>query len=101
MSCTGAVWLDADQDGRRLSAHDYAVRCLAEAKGDFSKLLTALADYDRAVAIQAAHLWQSSGESLLSESAQATLKQASTETQAGFQEYLNAWRENQLARAGK
>jgi hypothetical protein len=101
IGCTGAAWLDADQDGRRLSAHDYAVRCLAEAKGDFGKLLKALADYDQAVAIQAAHLWQSAGNSLLSESVSAALKQAAPETQAGFQTNLEAWRENQLARAGK
>jgi hypothetical protein len=101
IGCSGAVWLDADGDGRRSAAYDYARILVAEADGDFAKLLTSLADYDRAVAAQAAHLWQSSGESLLSDSIQAALKQATPETRAGFQTYLEAWRENQLARAGK
>jgi hypothetical protein len=101
IGCSGAVWIDADGDGRKTPACNYAQRRVAESHGDFAKLLKSLSTYDRAVAAQAARLWQQSGESLLSESIQSQLKAASPETQAGFQAYLEAWRETQMARAGE
>ncbi|HZL91795.1 MAG TPA: CehA/McbA family metallohydrolase, partial [Pirellulaceae bacterium] len=54
---SGAVWIDADGDGRRTPAFDYAQRLVAASDGNLSALLKALADYDEAVAAQAAHLW--------------------------------------------
>ncbi len=101
IGCSGAVWIDGDGDGRKSAAYDYARRLVTNADGDFQQLLTSLADYDRATATQAAHLWQSAGEDLLSDSIQNTLRRAGEETQAGFQTYLEAWRENQMARAGR
>jgi hypothetical protein len=97
IGCSGAVWIDADGDGRKTAAFDYAQRLAAQSGGDFAKLLELLSGYDRAVAAQAAHLWPNSGESLLAESIQAQLKTAAVETQAGFQSYLEAWRETQMA----
>jgi hypothetical protein len=99
IGCSGAVWIDADGDGRKTPAYEYAQRHVAGSQGDFVKLLKSLSTYDRAIAAQAAHLWQQSEESLLSDSIQSQLKAASPETQAGFQAYLQAWRETQLARA--
>jgi hypothetical protein len=98
IGCSGAVWIDADGDGRGTPARDYAQRNVAGCGGDFAKLLESLSTYDRAVAAQAAHLWQSSGSSLLSDEIQTQLKTAAPETQAGFQAYLDAWRETQIAR---
>lgn len=100
IGCSGAVWLDADGDGRKTAAYDYARRLVAAADGDLARLLVSLQSYDRAVAAQAAHLWQTDGEPLLADEAQAALSQAAAETRAGFREYLEAWRENQIARAG-
>ena len=97
IGCSGAVWLDADGDGRKTAAYDYARRLFFESHGDLETLLTSLAGYDRAVAAQAASLYQSSGKSLLSEHASKALNSASEATQVGFHAYLNAWRECQLA----
>ena len=66
IGCSGAVWIDADGDGRRTSAYEYAQGAFAESGGDLAKLIAVLSRYDQAVASQAAHLYQSSGQSLLS-----------------------------------
>jgi hypothetical protein len=62
-------------------------------------LVEGLRDYDAAVAAQAAHQFQSSGGSLLSEASRAALETAAPAAQEGFRAYLDAWRENQIARA--
>lgn len=100
IGASGAVWLDGDGDGRKSSAHDYAQAALKESGEDFTKLLGKLADYDEAAAAQAAHLWQTSGKSLLAEEAQAALKTAAPKVARGIKAYLDAWHENQTARAG-
>ncbi|MBK8506024.1 MAG: PHP domain-containing protein [Saprospiraceae bacterium] len=56
VGCSGAIWLDVDGDGRRTSAHQYAIRAVDRSSGDLAALLEILADYDEAVAAQAAHL---------------------------------------------
>ncbi len=101
IGCSGAVWLDADGDGRRTAAYDYAQRRFADSRGELAKLIEGLRDYDEAVAAQAAHQFQSSGGSLLSEASRAVLKTAAPATQEGFRAYLDAWRENQIARASR
>ena len=99
MACSGAVWIDGDGDGRRTSAHDYAQRIYKQAGGELDKLIQLLPDYDQAVAAQVAHLYQSSGRTLLSPAATETISSASDEVKAGIRKYLDAWRENQIARA--
>lgn len=101
LGSSGAIWVDADGDGRRSSARDYAERLFAASKGDFAKLLTALATFDAAVAAQAAHLYRTSGGSFESEEFSRALKAASPPAQAGFQTYLKAWRENERSRLDK
>ncbi len=100
IGCSGAVWYDADGDGRKTSAHEYARGLVCEAAGDLKLLLKRLADYDEAVAAQAAHLLQSSGVSLLADETQAAIGAAAPRVQAGFRNYLNAWRKCQIARIG-
>ena len=99
IGCSGAVWLDADHDGLRTSARDYAKRLVAAAGSDWTKLIASLSDYDEAVAMQAAHLVRASGTSLQSEPLLAALKTGTPAVQAGFRAYANAWRENEIARA--
>ena len=98
IGCSGAVWVDADKDGRRTSARDYAERLVAASDKDVNKLIESLSMYDEAVASQAAHLLRTSGLSLQSELLLAALKSASPATQAGFRAYAEAWRENEIAR---
>ncbi len=99
IGCSGAVWLDVDGDGRRTAAYDYAQRLFAESRGDLEKLIDQLSDYDRAVAAQVAYLYQASGKSWFTPSAQAALHRGTEETQAGVRMYLEAWRENQTSRS--
>jgi hypothetical protein len=98
VGCSGAVWLDADGDGRRTAAFDYAQRLFLSSGDDLSKLATSLRDYDEAVAAQAAHLFQSSKGTLLAEESHAIVQHGSPAVQAGFNAYLKAWQENQRAR---
>lgn len=101
LGCSGAVWWDADGDGRRSCARDYAARVLARTGEDFSKLIAELAAYDEAVAAQAAHLLHRSGVSLQSEQLLEALKAAAPATAAGFRAYREAVRENEIARASR
>lgn len=79
---------------------EYARAAVKESGGDLKRLIARLAEYDEAVAAQAAHLWQSAGKSLLAEEAQAALQTAPPKVAQGIHTYLDAWRENHAARAG-
>ena len=54
MGVTGAVRVDADGSGTFEPAAAYASRLVGQAGGDPARVLAALADYDEAVAVQAA-----------------------------------------------
>ncbi len=97
IGCSGAVWLDCDGDGRPTSARDYAEKLFAAFDQDLGALVKHLNSYDTAVAIQAAHLIQESGKSLLADDAQRTWRAAEGPVRTGFETYLNAWRTNQQA----
>jgi hypothetical protein len=99
LGCSGALWLDADGDGRRTPAVEYARRLISKTGDNLPALLTGLAEYDEAVAAQAAHLWQEAGGRLLSPAAQEALGQAAPTVQRGVRAYLDAWRESQIARS--
>jgi hypothetical protein len=101
---TGAVWVDADGSGGFDCARDYAKRIMEKAGADSAALAAALADYDDAVAAQAAGLLrQRSGDDF--EPAVRRLLSDSAITPAarrGFEAYLSEWRQTVLARsAGK
>ncbi len=98
IGCSGAVFLDADNDGRRTCAREYAERLIATEHGDVVKLVSRLSESDEATAAQVAHLLRASGVSLQSEQLQAALKSAAPPTQAGFQKYIESRRENESAR---
>jgi hypothetical protein len=96
---TGAVWLDADGDGKRTCAIDYAQRMIKEAGSDWMKVMPALADYDEAVVMQAAGLLRAKGVSLLEPEVRAAARKAATHVGHGFQVYADSWRESQMARS--
>lgn len=98
VGCSGAVWLDADQDGKVTSAHEYAQRLFLNTNGELNALLKSLEDFDQATAVQAAHMLQQAGTSLLDDSNQAAIQKAAPQTRRGIQLYLNAWRDSQLAK---
>ncbi len=99
IGCSGAVWLDADRDGRKMSAYDYAKDVFAKSQGDLPTLLELLAEYDGVVAAQAANIYQASGRSLLNPEVQKRVNQADAAVKQGFLKYIAAWRESQIARS--
>ena len=68
------------------------------AGGDLNAILKSLEDFDEATAIQAAHMFQQTGNSLLEDSNQAAIREAAPQTRRGIGQYLNAWRETQMAK---
>jgi len=99
LGCSGAVWIDADGDGRRTPAADYARQVIADQQGDLAAILQRLADYDSATAAQSAEILQASGMKLISADIQQQLRSASPVVRRGFENYVAAWRRNQVARA--
>ncbi len=99
VGATGAVWVDGDGDGKRSSAFGYARRLMAEAGGEWPKLVRALGAYDEAVGAQAAGLLRSRGVSPQGADVRAAARAAGAHVERGFQAHAEAWRECQLARA--
>lgn len=94
---SGAVWLDADGDGKRSTAREYAERVFAKTGSDLPQLTAALATYDAAIAAQAAHLYRIAGGSLLSDDFSAALQTAAPSVRQGFRLYVDAWRKETVA----
>jgi hypothetical protein len=99
LGSTGAVWLDADGDGKRTSALDYAQRLVKDAGSDWSKVVRRLGEYDEAVVMQAASLLRAKGVSLLEPEVRAAARKAGAHVEHGFRVYAEAWRESQVARS--
>lgn len=95
---TGAVWLDADGDGKRTCAYEYARRLFRAAAGDGPGLVRRLADYDEAVAAQVAGLLRRKGTALHDAEIREAARKAGPQVEAGFQAFAEAWRESQIAR---
>ncbi len=98
LGCSGAIWIDVDHDGKKTPARNYAKRLYAQHSDNLPKLLLSLKDYDSAVATHVAHLYHTSGKSILSDGFKTALKKATPATQAGFQKYREAWRKTIVAR---
>lgn len=98
VGATGAVWLDADGDGRRTAALDYARRVVDAAHGDWRAAVRALAGYDDAVAAQAAGLLRVAGVPVTGGEVRAAARAAGEPVGRGFDAYAEAWRESRIAR---
>ena len=61
ISSTGAVWIDADRDGHRTSAYEYAKAVWNSSNGNIHVLLKKLAHYDESVSVQAAAILLENG----------------------------------------
>ena len=82
---TGAVWLDADKNGIRNSAYDYARTLYTQAEGNANALIQNLAPYDEAIAIQVAALLYKNGKKLTGIEITKALRRATPETKSAFQ----------------
>ena len=98
IGCSGAIWLDVDGDGRKTPAYGYAQRLVAASSGNPDALLKGLSDYDEAVVLQAAHLFQRGGRSWFTPQATMALKKASPEIRNRVRTYLEAWKNSPFAR---
>jgi hypothetical protein len=96
---TGVIWLDADGDGRRTSALEYAQRLIAKHGDQKWAIIQGLANYDEAVAAQAAGLLHARGHSVDDPDMIAAATKAGPQVERGFRAYFAAWREGEIARS--
>lgn len=102
LGCSGAVWLDVDGDGRRSSARDYAEFAVGSSGGNIDAIIEKLKTYDEATAAQAAFVFHRRAglekqNPFLSSEIQAAVRKAAPHVQDGIQNYVDAWRRNQIA----
>ena len=74
---------------------------LNEAGDSVPKLVQMLADYDEAVAVQAASLLQARGVSVQDKAVRDAAAKAGPHVERGFAAFAEAWRECQIARGSK
>lgn len=81
---TNPIWLDGDGDGRFTAARAYAKRLFSEHGIDSAKLVSALSDFDEAVAAQAASFCAAAGQSPSVPAFVEVLKAGAPQVQRGF-----------------
>jgi hypothetical protein len=86
---TNPIWLDGDGDSRFTPARAYAKRLVNESGTDSARLVSALNDFDEAVAAQAASLCAAAGQSLSSLAFVEALKYGATHVQRGFSAFAS------------
>jgi hypothetical protein len=96
---TGAVWIDADGDGKRTSAAEYARRLVQTHGGDVPKLVQALASHDEAVAVHVAALLHARGVAVLDAELRTAFAKGGPQVERGLQAYVEAWRQCEIARS--
>jgi hypothetical protein len=96
---TGAVWFDADGDGKRTSARQYAERIAEQHSDSTSDFIVALSRYDEAVATHAAALLHQRGVGLDDSSTKAAARRAGEHVERGFTAFFRAWRASEVARS--
>jgi hypothetical protein len=84
---SGAVWIDADGNGIRNPASDYARTILKAAKGKLKATVPLLRNYDEAVACQVAALWWQAGGDLHSQEFEDEALGSGTAAARGFNEF--------------
>jgi hypothetical protein len=87
LGATNPVWLDADGDGKFTPARAYAEQLVKRHGTAAAKLFPALADYDEAIAAQAASLCHAAGKDLRSAEYQRALRDATRAVQHGWVSY--------------
>jgi hypothetical protein len=87
IASTNPVWVDADDDGKFTSARGYAKLVLDRVGMDPTKLVTALAGYDEAVAAQAAGLCQVAGHDVRDDAFKNAMSTAAEPVKRGFAVY--------------
>jgi hypothetical protein len=99
MGVTGAIALDADGSGDFTSARGYATKIVEAAGGDANAAIDALANYDEAVAAQAARLLAARFGEGYRLRLEAALPKAAPAARRGLQAYLTERLQSEAARA--
>lgn len=95
MGVSGAVWIDADQDGKISNAHDYAKKLVTRFGQNLTGLFKAMSTHDEAVAVQVAALLHESGMNLLEPVVATAVSKASNSIQEGFEKFIQALKQSQ------
>lgn len=82
---SGAVWIDADRDGKPNAARFYAEKIMKSAGNNYAALIGELSNYHPSVAVQAAALLYRDGINLNTPSLREALSDASDDTRESFQ----------------
>jgi hypothetical protein len=98
LGSTGAVWADADGDGRYTSPREYAAAALKSAADDPPAAARGLAGYDEAVAAQAAGLLRERLADRFEPACREAIRDADPSVRRGFETVLAEWAESQAAR---
>lgn len=98
---SGAVWIDADGDGRRTSAAAYSRQLLKQANNDAKSVLELASDYDPIVAAHIADQLLQVGKRPNDPELRSWLKGSSATVQEGFRQYREAWTQCLRARLEK
>lgn len=98
IGCSGAIFIDADHSGKFQSAHELAQGIVKDGGADLRKMLDRLAGFDEATAIQAASIFQASGQSILSDEVDRQLESAAPHVRRGFRRYRESWKQSIKAR---
>lgn len=90
IGASGAVWIDADKDGRKTSAFDYANKVIVRSKNNLPVIITSLAAYDEAVSVQAAAILYNKEILSSPEKIKEVAAEASLNVQKGFKAFAEA-----------
>ena len=88
---SGAIWIDADGNGKANSAYEYANKLLGIFQKDFVKLFKELSLYDESVTIQVAAILQENGVDLSSRAFVSALADAVPTVKNGFDKFSKEW----------
>jgi hypothetical protein len=91
IASTNPIWLDADGDGQFTAARGYARRLVQEHGAASPGLITALGQYDEAVAAQAASFCAEAGVSLEAPELAALLEFGADQVRRGFSKFAAEW----------
>ena len=97
LGLSGAIFVDADGNGKFDSAFDYARREVS-ASSDASSLVKRLASYDAAVAIQAASLLRAQEPATFEARIRSMAQRAAPHVEKGLSEYLDSYRASVASR---
>ena len=94
MGVSGAIWIDADGDGKISTAQQYARELVTRFRQDLEGLFNAMSAHDEAVAVQAAALLHQSGVDLSGPVATAALTKASSSIKEGFKKFMQGLKQS-------